>query len=329
MDIRFQQVSDPVAAEFSLNTQMILLSKRMLWLSDGSMGFGQESDTAFSQGDTIYGRVMVDPVQNLGDSFICNIEKVFLCTGADGYVPKYNPSNFEFGCLADAPSLLYRFKIIDKAQPETQARAFGNVAFNAFLAVDDPGALPLVRQPGSDGFRIDSSALFQVSTGREWYIHTIYTVRSRDNANRGIGKRSLEYHVMSQHTDLLPKGQHRARRTANDVPDIIEDIGVSKNRGTNILHIALDRSSQRKTSPEREIFTKGIIPRELNQKDNSDDRLVMIIGIFVGLLLTVLIAIMVVLLVRSKKEKKETPKSSSSAEPMMTQVFSSSDSSEV
>lgn len=63
-------------------------------------------------GDTIYGRVMVDPVQNLGDSFICSIEKVFLCTGADGYVPKYNPSNFEFGCLADAPSLLYRFKII-------------------------------------------------------------------------------------------------------------------------------------------------------------------------------------------------------------------------
>lgn len=46
----WSQVSDPVAAEFSLNTQMILLSKRMLWLSDGSMGFGQESDTAFSQG---------------------------------------------------------------------------------------------------------------------------------------------------------------------------------------------------------------------------------------------------------------------------------------
>lgn len=55
---------------------------------------------------------MVDPVQNLGDSFICSIEKVFLCTGADGYVPKYNPDKFEFGCLADASSLLYRFKII-------------------------------------------------------------------------------------------------------------------------------------------------------------------------------------------------------------------------
>lgn len=63
-------------------------------------------------GSTIYGRVMVDPVQNLGDSFSCGIEKVFLCTGADGYVPKYNPTNQEYGCLADSPSLLYRFKIL-------------------------------------------------------------------------------------------------------------------------------------------------------------------------------------------------------------------------
>ncbi|TNN63520.1 FRAS1-related extracellular matrix protein 2 [Liparis tanakae] len=44
LDIRFQQVSDPVAVEFSLNTQMFLLSKRSLWLSDGSMGFAQETD---------------------------------------------------------------------------------------------------------------------------------------------------------------------------------------------------------------------------------------------------------------------------------------------
>lgn len=55
---------------------------------------------------------MVDPVQNLGNSFYCNIEKVFLCTGADGYVPKYNPSNGEYGCLADSTSLLYQIKIL-------------------------------------------------------------------------------------------------------------------------------------------------------------------------------------------------------------------------
>uniref|UniRef100_A0A672GUA3 FRAS1-related extracellular matrix protein 2-like n=1 Tax=Salarias fasciatus TaxID=181472 RepID=A0A672GUA3_SALFA len=326
MDIRFQQVSDPVAAEFSLNTQMMLLSKRTLWLSDGSMGFGQESDTAFSQGDTVYVRVMVDPVQNLGNSFICNIEKVFLCTGADGYVPKYNPSNFEFGCLADAPSLLYRFKIIDKAQPETQARAFGSVAFNALLAVDDPAALALVRQPGADGFRMDSSPLFQVAAGREWYIHTIYTVRSRDNANRGIGKRSLEYHVMSRPTHPL-----RHRRSVNDVPDIAEEIGADSNRGTNILHIALDRSGQRRTSPDREVFTRGGVPQEVGRRDDGgDDRLVLIVGGLVGLLLTVLLVIVVALLVRSRQEKtKEAPRSSGSAEPMMAHGAGGSDSSEV
>uniref|UniRef100_A0A9J8DE10 FRAS1 related extracellular matrix 2b n=1 Tax=Cyprinus carpio carpio TaxID=630221 RepID=A0A9J8DE10_CYPCA len=324
LDIRFQQVSDPVSAEFSLNTQMLLLSKKSLWLSDGSMGFGQESDTAFSEGDVIYGRVMVDPVQNLGDSFICNIEKVFLCTGADGYIPKYNPDNFEYGCLADSPSLLYRFKIIDKAQPETQARTFGSISFNAFLAVDDPQALALVRQPGSDGFRLDSTALFQVSAGREWYIHTIYTVRSRDNANRGIGKRSLEYHSVT-HSHSISK------RSANRVPDLAQDIGIENNRGTNILHIALDRSAQKHPNLHQESQAEGIVPRELNQRDSSDDRLVLIIGILVGLLFTSLLVILLILVVRSRWNKNiaEPPKGSSSTEPMMTQGLDSINSSEV
>ncbi|KAJ0022330.1 hypothetical protein NQD34_009820 [Periophthalmus magnuspinnatus] len=335
LDIRFQQVSDPVAAEFSLNTQLLLLSKRMLWLSDGSMGFGQESDTAFSQGDVIYGRVMVDPVQNLGDSFICNIEKVYLCTGADGYVPKYNPTQGEFGCLADAPSLLYSFKIIDKAQPETQASSFGSVAFNALLAVDDPGALPLVRQPGSDGFKMDSTALFQVSAGREWYIHTIYTVRSREIANRGIGKRSLKYHHAFSHHSHSSSPYHNhshnnhllSKRSTRDIPDIVDQIGESNNRGTNILHIALDRSGQVQTSLEKEVLSKGIIPRDVSQKSNSDDKVVLIVGVLVGLLLTVLIIILVVLLVRSKQGQKDRPKISISAEPMVMQ--GGNDSSEV
>lgn len=43
-----------MAAEFSLNTQMFLLSKKTLWLSDGSMGFGQESDVAFSEGIIVH-----------------------------------------------------------------------------------------------------------------------------------------------------------------------------------------------------------------------------------------------------------------------------------
>ncbi|KAF0038653.1 hypothetical protein F2P81_009137 [Scophthalmus maximus] len=327
LDIRFQQVSDPVAVEFSLNTQMFLLSKRSLWLSDGSMGFGQESDVAFSEGDTIYGRVMVDPVQNLGDSFFCSIEKVFLCTGADGYVPKYNPTKFEFGCLADSPSLLYRFKVLDKAQPETQARVFGDVGFNAVLAVDDPSALSLVRQPGSDGFRLDSTAMFQVAAGREWYIHTIYTVRSKESANRGIGKRSLEYHsLVSSSGGLTPSvGGRRSRRSAGDqAPEIAEDIGADNNRGTNIMHLALDRA-KRRAGGSNEVFANGLEPSELNAGE-EEEGLVTVVGALVGLLLTVLVVVTIALVLRSRQKDvkegwregvQEVVKASVSTEPML------------
>lgn len=63
----------------------------------------------------------------------------------------------------------------DKAQPETQASAFGDVAFKATLAQDTAGALPLVRQPGSDGFTLSSSPLFQVCIVLKMhYMHALY-----------------------------------------------------------------------------------------------------------------------------------------------------------
>uniref|UniRef100_A0A8C3BA83 FRAS1 related extracellular matrix 2 n=1 Tax=Cairina moschata TaxID=8855 RepID=A0A8C3BA83_CAIMO len=331
LDIRFQQVSDPVAAEFSLNTQMFLLSKKTLWLSDGSMGFGQESDVAFSEGDIIYGRVMVDPVQNLGDSFYCSIEKVFLCTGADGYVPKYNPSNTEYGCLADSPSLLYRFKIVDKAQPETQATSFGNVLFNAKLAIDDPEAISLVKQPGSDGFKVDSTPLFQVSLGREWYVHTIYTVRSKENANRGIGKRSVEhqYHSLFSGGGQGASTQRRQKRGAAGAPELAKDIGVENNRGTNIQHIALDRTSKKQV-PQREVVVNGVLPRELNNQSSGVNIVTIVGGVAAIFLAICLIAIIILLLKRRQNsEKKEAAKKSGSNEPMMLPDNYTSDSSEV
>ncbi|MFT7807597.1 FRAS1-related extracellular matrix protein 3 isoform X1 [Arapaima gigas] len=326
MDIRFQQaretgcychqasLHDPVAAEFTLNTQMFLLSKRELWLSDGSMGFGEGADVAFAEGSQIYGRVMVDPVQNLGDSFTCSIEKVFLCTGTDGYVPKYNPTNKEYGCLADAPSLLYRFKILDKAQPETQATIFGNIQFDASLAVDTPGALPLVRQPGSDGFTLSSSPLFQVVAGREWYIHTIYTVRSRENANRSLGKRSLEYHH-SVSTALRAEG--RSRRAA---PEALQEIGSESSRGTNIQHIALDRSDRLQVN-QREPWPHAVLPErpllESSGREPTDvGGLPMAVGL-AGIILLVCFAVLaIVLLLRRRRHrgsgKKLPPFSTSS-----------------
>ncbi|XP_076004144.1 FRAS1-related extracellular matrix protein 3 [Genypterus blacodes] len=351
MDIRFQQVSDPVAAEFSLNTQMFLLSKKELWLSDGSMGFGEGTDAAFSEDSTIYGRVMVDPVQNLGDSFSCSIEKVFLCTGADGYVPKYNPTNKEYGCLADAPSLLYRFKILDKAQPETQASAFGDVAFDATLAYDTAGALSLIKQPGSDGFTLSSSPLFQVAAGREWFIHTIYSVRSRENANRHIGKRSVEYlhHGLSsvEQPEMQPRASNlvsRQRRAApaSSGPEATQDIGVENNRGTNIQHIALDRSDRmvvrQPWSPSREHFQERPLLESSGREVVDSSTLPMLVGLAGLILLVCLIATVVILLLRRKRREKKNqfpPYASSSSSAYNgyshgpASVSNSSDSSEV
>ena len=50
LPIRAQQVSDPVAEEFSLNTTFSLLSKRELWLADSQMQISESSDVAFPEG---------------------------------------------------------------------------------------------------------------------------------------------------------------------------------------------------------------------------------------------------------------------------------------
>ncbi len=55
---------------------------------------------------------MVDPLQSIGNAFELNIEKVFLCAGSDGYIPKYDPGNNEYGCVEDSESLLHTFRIL-------------------------------------------------------------------------------------------------------------------------------------------------------------------------------------------------------------------------
>lgn len=55
---------------------------------------------------------MVDPSQELREGFRLLIEKVFLCSGRDGYIPSYDPTNNHYGCLEPSIELAYRFKIL-------------------------------------------------------------------------------------------------------------------------------------------------------------------------------------------------------------------------
>ncbi|XP_033106875.1 extracellular matrix protein 3-like [Anneissia japonica] len=298
--IRFQQVSDPVPAEFSLNSEFVLMNKESLWLSDGSMGFGEGSDAAFAPGDTIYGRIHVDPVQNLGEGFFLNIEKVFLCSGLDGYIPKYNPANDEYGCVANTPNLLYSYKVLDRAAPTTVVSNMGGIDFNASLAVDDKSALALAQMPNADGFSMSTRPLFEASAGRQNFLHAIYTIRSSENAGRGIGKRSIEYHsINNADQNSLRKRRQISKADQQDLPSI-----GSNGLATNIHRIAISGRSNSNnilTYGNNEIgsnYKKGT-----NTVATSNSLLPIIIGVIGAAVLLCLVLIIVLVIFR----KKATP----------------------
>ncbi|XP_038062968.1 extracellular matrix protein 3-like [Patiria miniata] len=296
LPLRFQQVSDPVPAEFSLNTQFMLLGKEMLWLSDGSMGFGEGTDTAFAPGDTVFGRIHVDPVQNLGDGFRLNIEKVFLCTGRDGYIPKYNPNNGEYGCVADSPNLLYAFKVLDRGAPDTITPRFSGIPFNAALAIDDPTALDLVRQSGADGFRMSSDPLFQVSSGRQWYVHSIFTVRSAENNN--IGKRSVEHHSFA----VAPAANRQRRQAISSVSGDDNDLQLGEGQGINIKWLAL-KSNDLSTNDIDDINVGGKSNSGKNPTPGEGGFPVVPIVATVAVLIVLLVVVIVVLVARRRRSE--------------------------
>lgn len=306
MHIRFQQVSDPVPAEFSLNTQFHLMRKRELWLSDGSMGFGEDLDASFVPGDIIYGRIMVDPIQNLGDSFYMTIEKCFICTGVDGYIPKYEPVNLEYGCVSDSPNLLHTFKIIDKGAPHTVIKTFKNIPFDAKLSGDDPSPDidALRKQPSADGFYFDSSPLFQVSYGRQWFVHCIYTVRSEENSARGIGKRSIKQHVFQDTSEFL----YRKKREVKDVQNVGSD-----GKGTNMHRIKLNYNGKNKKT-NRDINNNVF---EIGTNARSEDEM-SLIPIIVGVLGSLLVIAIIVSIYFARRKKKFNGMLSSHAVTMVT-----------
>ena len=180
-----------------------------------------------------------------------------------------------------------------------------------------------------------------MAAGREWFIHTIYTVRSKENANRHIGKRSVEYlqHTMSSAGQPLVHRQPRAAPAVSNSA-LVQDIGVENNRGTNIQHIALDRvdrmvvNQRQPWSPNRVAVLERPLLESSGRESNDTSFLPVVVGLVGLLLLICLIATIVVLLLRRmKKEKKiQTPPystSTCSAYQHPGNTWSSQDSSEV
>ncbi|XP_074649930.1 FRAS1-related extracellular matrix protein 2-like [Tubulanus polymorphus] len=258
LKVRFQQVSDPVPAEYTLDTQFQLVKSKDKWVADDVQSLTTSSNSMFMPDDRIHGRVVMDPVKAVNAPFKVTIEKVFICTGEDGYVPKYDPSNGEYGCVEQSPELLYTFKILDKDSPETVKKSFRDIKFNAMLAGDDIEARQILRQlSGVDGFSMDARPLFEVDAGRQWYLHAIYTISVGNNVRKrsithelGLKSRtrrdSIEREQKTDANSLQTKGRNIARISLNYTAKALEIYSVynyssadSNNMMSKLLPIVL------------------------------------------------------------------------------------------
>ena len=121
----------------------------------------------------------------------------------------------------------------------------------------------------------------------------------------------------------------RKKREIRSSPPLAWEIGAENNRGTNIQHVALDRSSRKQILHGR-VSPDGVLPRELSSPSSEVSLLTVTGGVVVGLLAVILTAF-AVRMHQGKKgaRRKDAPKEPGSREPMMPSVSRHSDGSEV
>ena len=148
----------------------------------------------------------------------------------------------------------------------------------------------------------DLPCAVQVDSGRQWYLHAIYTVRSAENAGRGIGKRSVDsdhsdddrylHTVLSApaaHSADLPQSPGRARRDASDA----EGVG-KRGKGTNMARVQLNLA-----------VNDGGVDIGTNVTTSSDVPLIpILVSIIVSILIVGLLLLAFFLL---RRRKRQTP----------------------
>lgn len=98
----------------------------------------------------------------------------------------------------------------------------------------------------------------------------------------------------------------RARRSNKDVPVIAEMISAEHSRGTNIMHVALERQQAVQAD---EVPAEGLVQREM-AKQGTEEEAEMAAGVSFGLLLFSLIVAVLFLMRLQRRPEKEVRKSS-------------------
>ncbi|XP_030875381.1 extracellular matrix protein FRAS1, partial [Leptonychotes weddellii] len=243
--IAFQQTNRPVPVVYSLNTEFQLCNNEKVFLMDpntSDMSLAEmDYKGAFSKGQNLYGRVLWNPEQNLNSAYKLQLEKVYLCTGKDGYVPFFDPTGTiynegpQYGCIQPNKHLKHRFLLLDRSQPEVTDKYFHDVPFEAHFASELPDFHVVSSMPGVDGFTLKVDALYKVEAGHQWYLQVIYII-GPDTISGPRVQRSLTAPLRRHRRDLVdPSG-----RLTLDDSLIYDNEGDQVKNGTNMKSLNLD-----------------------------------------------------------------------------------------
>ncbi|XP_012928771.1 extracellular matrix protein FRAS1 isoform X2 [Heterocephalus glaber] len=243
--IAFQQTNRPVPVVYSLNTEFQLCNNEKVFLMDpntSDMSLAEmDYKGAFSKGQILYGRVLWNPEQNLNSAYKLQLEKVYLCTGKDGYVPFFDPTGTiynegpQYGCIQPNKHLKHRFLLLDRSQPEVTDKYFHDVPFEAHFASELPDFHVVSSMPGVDGFTLKVDALYKVEAGHQWYLQVIYII-GPDSISGPRVQRSLTAPLRRHQRDLVdPSGQ-----LTLDDSLIYDNEGDQVKNGTNMKSLNLE-----------------------------------------------------------------------------------------
>ncbi|XP_067377534.1 extracellular matrix protein FRAS1 isoform X3 [Channa argus] len=243
--IAFQQTNRPVPVVYSLNTEFQLCNNEKVFMMDPATADISMAEMdykgAFSMGQTLYGRVLWNPEQNLNAAYKLQLEKVYLCTGRDGYVPFFDPTGTlynegpQYGCIQPNKNLKHRFLLLDRKQPDVCDNFFHDVPFEAHFASDIPELQPMTGMPGVDGFTMKVDALYKVEAGHQWYLQVIYVISPESRSSPRI-QRSDTYQLSRPKRDLVD----RSGRLTLDESLIYDNEGDQVKNGTNMKSLRLE-----------------------------------------------------------------------------------------
>ena len=136
----------------------------------------------------------------------------------------------------------------------------------------------------------ESYFVCQVTVGREWYMHAIYTVKAVDQRR----KRSVIYSYHSVRSSVV-----RSRR---EVAGLTDTIGEAFNRGTQMKHLKLLQRNRRSPADN---------PNESGNPNAPEESDFPILYVIIGAAVFVLLIAIVIAVVVVRRRNKKTPRNDS------------------